>query len=274
MKNFKNSCAVITGSASGLGRGLALVLAERGMNIVAADWDADGVERTARDAKAFGVKAIAVHTDVSNYAAVQALADKSYDTFGSVQLLMNNAAVTDRRPLWETPAEDWQWMLSINVEGVAHGITAFVPRMLQQTGERHVAITSSTNGLWIMPGQGTYNTTKYALIGLSEALDDDLAPHGIKVSVICPGPMNTEMGFRSKPPSRGGAPAMTEMPDIQELREMFAVWKMQEPKDAALNVVRGLEDEEFYIFTHAAGWDKIEQRHQRMAAAFKRRTAW
>ena len=274
MKEFRDKCAVITGTASGLGRGLAFVLAERGMKIVAADWDHDGVAQTARDIESKGGKAIAVHTDVSDPASVQDLADKAYNAFGSVQLLVNNAAVTHRAPLWETDAEDWRWMLSINVEGVAHGVNAFVPRMLQQKDDRHVVITSSTNGLWIMPGQGTYNTTKYALIGLSEALADDLASSGINVSVICPGPMNTEMGYRSKPPSLKGAPSMTTPPDTPELREMYETWKILEPTDAARIVVRGIEEEAFYILTHKAGWEKIAERHQRMADAFKRRATW
>jgi NAD(P)-dependent dehydrogenase (short-subunit alcohol dehydrogenase family) len=251
-----------------------LALAARGTHVVAADRDRTGVERTAEDVRMLGVRGLAVHTDVSDPTSVQALADTAYDAFGSVQLLVNNAAVTQRAPLWETPAEDWRWMLSINVEGVAHGVNAFLPRMLHQPGERHVVITSSTNGLWIMPGQGTYNTTKYALIGLSEALADDVAPYGIKVSVVCPGPMNTEMGFRSRPPSKGGAPAMTEMPRFKELEEMLETWGILEPTDAGRVVLRGIEDEEFYILTHKAGWEKIAERHQRLKEAFERRAKW
>jgi NAD(P)-dependent dehydrogenase (short-subunit alcohol dehydrogenase family) len=275
VKKFADQSAVITGAASGLGRGLALALAARGTRVVAADQDRSGVERTAEEVRALGVKALAVHADVSDPASVLALADRAYEAFGSVQLLVNNAAVvTQRAPLWETPAQDWRWMLSINVEGVAHGLNAFVPRMLRQPGERHVVITSSTNGLWIMPGQGAYNTSKYALIGLSEALADDLAPYGMKVSVVCPGPMNTEMGFRSRPPSRGGAPAMAEMPRFKELDEMLETWGILEPKEAGSLVLRGIEDEEFYILTHKAGWEKIAERHQRLREAFERRAKW
>jgi len=111
----------------------------------------------------FGVEAIAVPTDVSDPESVKALADFAYARFGSEQLLVNNAA-------------DWRWLIGINIEGAANGISAFVPRMLQQSGEKHVVVTGSTNGLWIISGQGAYNITKYALTELAEGLAVDVEP--------------------------------------------------------------------------------------------------
>jgi NAD(P)-dependent dehydrogenase (short-subunit alcohol dehydrogenase family) len=275
MKDFANRCGVITGAASGLGRGLALALAGCGMHVVVVDHDGPGAERTAREAEALGVKALAVHADVSDAAAMRRLAELAYERFGTVQLLINNAGVVERVPLWDTTPEDWRWLLSTNVEGVANGLAAFLPRMLGQPGERHIVITSSTNGLWILPGQGAYNTTKYALIGLSEALAVDVEPYGIKVSVVCPGPMATEMGARSRPPSHGGASAMSPTAEFPEdLKEMASRWGLLDPLEAARLVLHGLETEEFYILTHAAGWEKIAERHQRLVEAFKRRARW
>jgi NAD(P)-dependent dehydrogenase (short-subunit alcohol dehydrogenase family) len=275
MKSFKGKCAVLTGAANGLGRGLALALASRGTNVVIADRDATAAARTAKDAAALGVKAVAVPTDVSVPASLQSLADAAYHQFGSVQLFVSNAAVWIRRPLWQMTPEDWRWLLNINVEGVANSLSTFVPRMMAQAGEKHVVITGSTNGLWTMPGQGAYNATKYALTGIAEGLAADVEPLGMKVSLICPGPMNTEMGRRSQPPSLNGATSLSQMPDVpKELQDMVETWGMLDHMDAGRIALRGIEEEEFYIFTHAAGWDEIGPRHDRIAAALKRRAAW
>jgi len=185
MKEFAGKCAVITGGGNGLGSGMALALAERGMNIVIADRDDEGAAKTATEARGRGVEVLTVNVDVADPAAVEQLAAAAYDRFGSVQLLMNNAAVWQRGALAEMSSADWRWMSSINLEGPANGIRAFVPRMLRQSGERHISITSSTNGLWMLPGQGGYNLIKYALIGMAEALELELRDHGIGVSVIC-----------------------------------------------------------------------------------------
>jgi NAD(P)-dependent dehydrogenase (short-subunit alcohol dehydrogenase family) len=275
MKDFAGKCAVITGGGNGLGSGMAIALAERGMNIVIADRDDQGAEKTAAEVRNFGVEALTVKVDVADPAAVEQLAATAYERFGSVQLLMNNAAVWERGALADMSSADWQWMSSVNLAGPANGIRAFVPRMLRQDGERHISITSSTNGLWMLPGQGAYNTIKYALIGMAEALELELREQGISVSVICPGPMATEMARLSRPPSLGGdssASQLTEVPP--ELAEMFASWGMQSPAEAGRNAVRGLADGEFYILTHAQGWPEIEPRFERLREAFRRRGTW
>jgi NAD(P)-dependent dehydrogenase (short-subunit alcohol dehydrogenase family) len=271
---MSGQCGVVTGSASGLGYGLSLALAERGMNLVIADRDADGADRTAREVTARGVDTIAVPTDVSNLDAVHRLADVAYERFGSVQLLVNNAAVYRSGPLWEMPPEDWDWLISVNLKGIINGLTAFLPRMIDQSDERHIVMSSSTNGLWIMPGQGAYNTTKYAVVGLAEALADDLAPLGIAVSVICPGPMQTRLGSSSRPPSMVGQEEIPNLPpDTEKLRQMMATWPMLDPADAGRIVCHGIEENEFWILTHAQGLDEIEARHRGLRAAFDRRAA-
>jgi len=275
MKEFAGKCAVITGGGNGLGSGMALALAERGMNIVIADRDDEGAAKTATEVRGRGVEVLTVNVDVADPAAVEQLAAAAYDRFGSVQLLMNNAAVWQRGALAEMSSADWRWMSSINLEGPANGIRAFVPRMLRQSGERHISITSSTNGLWMLPGQGAYNLIKYALIGMAEALELELRDHGIGVSVICPGPMATEMARLSRPPSLGGDSAASQLAEVPpELAEMFASWGMQSPAEAGRNAIRGLADGEFYTLTHAQGWPEIETRFARIRAAFERRSSW
>jgi NAD(P)-dependent dehydrogenase (short-subunit alcohol dehydrogenase family) len=259
-------CAVVTGSASGLGYGLSVALAERGMNVVVADWNGEGAERTAGELKELGVDAIAVHTDVSNMDSVNRLADVAYEYFGSVQLLVNNAAVHRAGPLWETPVEDWDWLIGVNLKGIIHGVNAFLPRMMAQADERHIVMTSSTNGLWIMPRQGAYNTTKYAVVGLAEALADDLALEGITVSVICPGPMQTHLGQNPPPSGTGQGPVYTA-----KLWHMMATWPMLQPLEVGRIVRAAIEANEFWILPHAQGLEEIEARHRGLSAAFQRR---
>lgn len=275
MKDFAGKCAVITGGGNGLGSGMAIALAERGMNLVIADRDDDGAEKTAAQVRGLGVEALTVHVDVANPDDVERLAAHAYEKFGSVQLLMNNAAVWERGALAEMSSADWQWMSSVNFQGPANGIRAFVPRMRRQSGERHISITSSTNGLWMLPGQGAYNSIKYALIGMAEALELELRDQGIGVSVICPGPMATEMARLSRPPSLAGESSSSQLTEVPpELAEMFASWGMQEPLVAGRNAIRGLADGEFYILTHAQGWTDIAPRFERMRDAFRRRSSW
>jgi NAD(P)-dependent dehydrogenase (short-subunit alcohol dehydrogenase family) len=258
----------VTGSASGMGHGLSMALAERGMNVVVADWNADGAERTAVDLKQLGVDAIAVHTDVSNVDSVNHLADVAFEQFGSVQLLVNNAAVHRAGPLWETPVEDWDWLIGVNLKGIIHGLNAFLPRMMCQADERHIVMTASTNGLWIMPRQGAYNTTKYAVVGLAEALANDLDLEGITVSVVCPGPMRTHLGQNPPPSGTGQGPVYTA-----KLRQMMATWPMLEPLEAGRIVRSAIEANEFWIFPHAQGLEEIEERYRSLTAAFQRRIA-
>jgi NAD(P)-dependent dehydrogenase (short-subunit alcohol dehydrogenase family) len=261
-------CAVVTGSASGMGYGLSLALAEHGMNVVVADWNVKGAERTSAELRELGVDAIAVDTDVSNVDSVKHLADVAYEHFGSVQLLVNNAAVHRAGPLWETPVEDWDWLIGVNLKGVINGLNAFLPRMMSQVDERHIVMTSSTNGLWIMPRQGAYNTTKYAVVGLAEALADDLAIEGITVSVVCPGPMQTHLGQNPPPSGRSQGPVYTT-----KLWHMMATWPMLEPLEVGRIVRSAIEANEFWILPHAQGLEEIEARHQSLTAAFQRRIA-
>lgn len=266
MKVMSSRCAVITGAGSGMGYGLSLALAERGMNLVIADWNVEGAEQTVAEVKGYGVDAIAVPTDVSRFDSVVHLADVAYGHFGSVQLLVSNAAVYRSGALWETPAEDWDWLIDVNVKGMVHAVNAFVPRMLSQSDERHVVLSSSTNGLWIMPRQGAYNTTKYAVVGIAEALADDLASEDIAVSVICPGPMRTHLG-QSKPPS--GHQSGPEYPE--RLRQLLATWPMLEPLEVGRIVRNSIEENEFWILPHAQGLDEIETKHRGLLDAFQRR---
>src|SRR2546426_11067672 len=157
----------------------------------------------AGEAQALGVKALAVRTDVTELAQVQTLAARAFETFGAVHVLCNNAGVAAWGGLETATHRDWRWVLGVNLWGVIHGVEAFVPRMIAQQSEGHVVNTASMAGLIASQGLGVYNTSKYAVVGLSETLVKDLRPYGIGVSVLCPMGVATRIrdSERGRPPA-------------------------------------------------------------------------
>jgi NAD(P)-dependent dehydrogenase (short-subunit alcohol dehydrogenase family) len=187
MKALGGKVAVVTGAGSGIGRELALACAREGMRVALADVDAPGMAETAR-LLGDSAQTISVRCDVSRAGEVEDLAAKTFGRFGAAHLLFNNAGVAVCGPAWTTTAEEWQWVLGVNVMGVAHGIRAFVPRMLAQGDECHVVNTASAAGLISVAGSSVYCVSKHAVVTLSECLAHELAREGarIGVSVLCP----------------------------------------------------------------------------------------
>jgi NAD(P)-dependent dehydrogenase (short-subunit alcohol dehydrogenase family) len=183
--------ALVTGAGSGIGRETALALARAGARIAAIDVDDGRVERIAAE---LGARcALARCVDVAKRAEMQALAAEVHERFGALGILVNNAGVGHSGGLLDTPLEDWDWTLGVNLWGVIHGCHFFVPEMVRRGMRGHVVNISSTFGLLAPPGVCPYSTTKFALIGFSESLRTELAPHGVGVSVICPGLIATDI---------------------------------------------------------------------------------
>src|SRR3954471_15042638 len=185
MKELKGKGAVVTGAASGLGRAMALALADEGMHVGLGDV-ADASEVVAA-VEAKGVSALSMKLDVSKAAEVEAFAALVERDLGAPFLVCNNAGVSPLGAAWETSAGDWQWILGVNLWGVIHGIRSFVPRLMERN-EGHIVNTASVAGLISPPGSGAYNVTKHAVVALSETLHHDLQERSsnVKVSVLCP----------------------------------------------------------------------------------------
>jgi len=215
LDNLQGKVAAVTGGGSGIGRELALAGAREGMRVVLADVDEPGMAETTRHLGS--AESLAVRCDVSIADQVENLAEKAYARFGAVHLLFNDAGVAVCGPAWTTTAEEWQWVLGVNLMGVAHGIRAFVPRMLEQGDACHVVNTASAAGLISVAGSSIYCVTKHGVVTLSECLSHELGREGanIGVSVLCPAfvPTGIHNSERNRPP---------ELATDNPLREPYA----------------------------------------------------
>ncbi|HEX6424790.1 MAG TPA: SDR family NAD(P)-dependent oxidoreductase [Acidimicrobiales bacterium] len=213
MDTFAGKVAVVTGAASGIGLALATRFADEGMDVVLADVERDALDAAAgRLAGKVGAEhVLAVPTDVRDEAAVEALAAATFDRFGTAHVVCNNAGVGVGGLAWTVPADRWRWIVEVNLLAVAHGIRAFVPRMIEQA-EGHVVNTASAAGLLTGPGMSPYYATKHGVVALSESLHFDLQLVGgaVGVSVLCPEWVRTQIheSERNRPPEVGEMPGM------------------------------------------------------------------
>jgi NAD(P)-dependent dehydrogenase (short-subunit alcohol dehydrogenase family) len=192
--------AVITGSARGIGKGIAKAAAARGMKLVLSDIAAEALAATTKEFEAAGVEVLAVPTDVSDPAALDRLADVTYERFGSVRLLVNNAGIEMLGNTWELSAKQWDMAIRINVLGPIHGVRAFGGRMVAAQQPAYILNLASLAAVSMMPVQTSYIASKHAVLSFSECLFLEMsrAAPMIRVSVACPGPVDTQI-FQSAP---------------------------------------------------------------------------
>ena len=194
MEELQGKTAVITGGASGIGFAMAERFAAEGMRLVLADIEETALEGAAENLVDRGAEVLAVPTDVTDAAAVDALAAATFDRFGTAHVVCNNAGVVAAGATWVIPLAEWEWVLGVNLWGVIHGIRAFVPRLVEQ-GEGHVVNTASIAGLGPLPFASPYNASKHAVVGISSALFHEFALSGspVGVTVLCPGFLSTNL---------------------------------------------------------------------------------
>ncbi len=192
-KRFKDRVVVITGAGSGIGRATVQAFAKQGAVIHLVDIHRGRVEEAAAEARLLCPQAHAHVVDVRDAEAMDALAERIYGRHSRVDVLVNNAGVAHGGLVHETSLDDWRWVLDVNLWGVIHGIHAFVPRLIDQGGDAHIVNTASIAGLAGVPSMVPYSTSKFAVVGLSEALGAELLPHGIRVTAICPGVISTDI---------------------------------------------------------------------------------
>lgn len=192
-QRFKGRIVVITGAGSGIGRATAQAFAKHGARLHLVDIHAGRVEEAAAEARLVGPEAHAHVVDVREPEAMEQLAAEVFARHRRVDVLVNNAGVAHSALIHETSLDDWRWVLDVNLYGVIHGIHAFVPRLIDQGGRAHIVNTASLAGLVGVPSMAPYCASKFAVVGLSEALGAELAPHEIRVTAICPGMISTDI---------------------------------------------------------------------------------
>lgn len=260
--------AVVTGAASGIGLALAERFAGSGLRVVLADVDEPGVVAAAQRVGSMGVETLAVPTDVSDEAAVQALAAATLERFGSVHVVCNNAGVVSMADPWFGPLSSWQWVLGVNLWGIIHGVRAFLPTLVAQ-GEGHIVNTASIAGLY--PGLApTYDSGKHAVVALTEDLYTTLKQMGlpIGVSVLCPGWVRTNLmdADRNWPESLGDAPPPALGADVVGGHVRRAVDEGTTPAAVADMVAHAVTTGLYWIFPHpefveiaAQRWNSITE---------------
>lgn len=248
------STAVVTGAANGIGAALARAVAARGLDVVLADIDTDGLERTRREVAAHGVAAHVVVTDVRDPDAMARLAERAFSCPGPLQLLANHAGVLVTGESWLAPLEDWRWVMGVNLGGVVHALRAFVPGMLAAARPAHVVNASSIGAVLTEAGAAPYTTALRGVITVSESLVAELAALGapIGVSVVCAGAVASDLGAaeRHRPAHlarpAGFAPSDASVRSLDAKRAGMAAGLA--PDDAARVVLDGVEADRFLVF--------------------------
>lgn len=207
MSSLSGHVALVTGAASGIGRETALLCARRGASVAICDVNEDALRQTEAEARRDRAEVLARRVDVSDRGQMQAFADAVHQRFGAVDLLVNNAGVAVGGSFLDTPLEDWDWVVSINLMGMVHGCKLFVPAMVERR-RGHVVNLSSLAGYLPNSTLSAYTATKFAVLGLSQALRIELRPHHVGVTAVCPGLINTAITRTS--PLRGTSEAQRE----------------------------------------------------------------
>jgi len=264
MEQLAGKVAVITGGASGIGLALAHRLAAEQVRLVLLDIEQaalDAAERALRDG---GATVLAIQTDVSNGASVDAAAARARDAFGVAHIIVNNAGVAGGTgPMWTLSESDWAWTLSVNLWGVIHGIRAFLPPLIASGEPGHVINTASIAGLTSHPWMGPYTATKHAVVAMSEVLakELELARAKVGVSVLCPGFVKTAISRseRNRPgEQRDNQPSNANLGAV--MRQLVDAGVP--PESIAERVVTAIREPRFYILTHPELQPALEHRQR------------
>ena len=271
ISDFKNKTAVITGAGSGFGLECARIGAALGMNLVLADVQQDALDRAAAEMTAAGAPVLAMRVDVSKADQVEALGAATLARFGAPNFVFNNAGVGSGGLIWENTLQDWEWVIGVNLMGVAHGIRVFTPMMLAAAAadpafQGHIVNTASMAGLLNAPNMGVYNVSKHAVVSMSETLYQDLAlvTEQISASVLCPFfvPTGISQSHRNRPDehkAHGAKPTKSQL-----IGQAMSDKAVGSGKVSAANVAQMVFDamvaNQFYIYSHPKSIASVQVR--------------
>jgi len=267
--NFKGKTAVLTGAGSGFGLECARIGAKLGMNLVLADVQQDALDRAATELLATGAQVLAVQLDVSKASEVEALGRAVQQHFGAPHFVFNNAGVGAGGLIWESTAQDWEWVIGVNLMGVAHGVRVFTPMMLEAAKadpayQGHIVNTASMAGLLNAPNMGIYNASKHAVVSISETLYQDLAlvTDQVSASVLCPFfvPTGISQSHRNRPLEAQPVHPTKSQLIGQAMSDKAVGSGKVSAADVAQKVFDAMAANQFYIYSHPQAIGSVQVR--------------
>ncbi|WP_394757623.1 SDR family oxidoreductase [Rhodoferax sp.] len=267
--DFKNKTAVLTGAGSGFGLECARIGARLGMNLVLADVQQDALDRASAEMQALGAPVLAVQLDVAKAEQVEALGRAVLARFGAPHLVFNNAGVGSGGLIWENSAADWEWVIGVNLMGVAHGLRVFTPMMLDAAKNDpawrgHIVNTASMAGLLNAPNMGVYSASKHAVVSMSETLYQDLAlvTDQISASVLCPFfvPTGISQSHRNRPTDASVVKPTRSQLIGQAMSDKAVGAGKVSAADVAQKVFDAVATRQFYIYSHPKALASVQTR--------------
>src|SRR6476659_1790387 len=277
MRELAGKTAFVTGGASGIGFGLGAAFAQAGMKVMLADIETDALAEAVKSLHDFGPDVRGVACDVADPVSVERAANASYQAFGNVHVVCNNAGVAAAGGIDNILLDNWRWVLDVNLMGVLHGIRTFLPHIRAHGEGGPIVNTASIAGMTSGLGFSPYVASKFAVVGVSVGLKTQLKPFGIGVTVLCPGYVRTRIGESGRNrPQRYGA---TQTPDpaspagllIAQIAERLQ--SGLDPSDVAARVLAAIREEELYVFTHPEMRAELEERFAAIMAAMEQAAA-
>ena len=262
MKEFKDRVAVITGGASGIGLGIARAFASRGMKLVIADLDSNALADAVKEFEASGVSVVGRICDVSKLEEVEALAETAVEAYGAVHVMCNNAGVGIPTSARKMKLEDWKWIMDVDLWGPIYGVKVFLP-IIEEQSEGHICSTSSMAGLISGQMMGAYNVAKHGVVALMTAVERELRAKksNIPASVLCPGPINTNISRHSVEFRPGKAKPKADGEKAGKLAKNIQASLEQgmDPDEVGELVAQAIAEDKFWILTHPR-WAKAVQK--------------
>jgi NAD(P)-dependent dehydrogenase (short-subunit alcohol dehydrogenase family) len=271
MRELAGRTAFVTGGASGIGFALARAFAEAGMKVMLADIETDALAAAVQSLHNFGPDVRGVTCDVTDPASLDRAANTSYEAFGNVHVVCNNAGVAGGGGIDDISLEDWRWVLDVNLMGVLHGIRTFLPHIRAHGEGGHIVNTASMAGHLSGLGFGPYGASKFAVVAMSEGLAMRLAPLGIGVTILCPGFVRTRIpeSARNRPerygPSRTPDPTTPAGAFAAQIAEL--VQSGLDPSEVAARLLTAIREGDLYAFTHPELRVEVEERFAAILAA-------
>jgi len=266
MFDVAQKVAVITGGSSGIGRGIALALARAGAHVVALGRSSKNMEETQELFDSHELEIDLLQADVTDLDRLNAVAEEVVAKFGRIDILVNNAGIGLTGPVMEATADDWRWVVDVNILGVGNSIQAFVPK-IREHGEGGVVVNTSSMGGLMPVVAGLYSMTKAGVIALSEALHIELAEENITVSAYCPGPVhsNIALAVGRRPSEYGESGYKVPPPEFAEFSKNQPYMSAEE---AGQRVLQGIQRRDMFILTHPEFKAGVAQRHSAIEKAF------